>query len=312
MTYMNRASGYVTRIMLSLVLLISISSVQAVQNSNQAGGLPTLKKAVNKLQVDLSNVELIQGPQGPVGSVGEQGAEGPAGNATVGPQGPIGNTGAKGVDGFGFDGAAGVQGLQGPVGPRGIAAKGRSGIAWMSFYGKQNLNADINSYDGYIPDREIYFNLQESSNQQDIDVVTYWVDSEFAAKRKTTEITLTDPNGIYRIAWQATFIIDDGFFDPGCPGCEFNLEVSIVGDDHQQWFDGSSNYVTMSGSSIVTGKYSKASLRARGSYHGYSKTLCTINDDCDDEKSYQWTGESAKAYPEIFVKSAFMTVQRLN
>lgn len=318
MIHMNRSSGYIARIVLSLILLISIGSVQAnnsdKKKSNQAGGLPALKKAVKKLQVDLSNVELISGAQGPAGSVGEQGAEGPAGNDTVGPQGPIGNIGPKGDDGLGLAGPAGIQGLQGPAGPRGIAAEGRSGIAWMSFYGKQNLETDFNDYDSYIPDRAIYFTSQQNSQQDDIEIVTYWFEEEFAANRKTTEVNLSDPDGIYRISWQATFIIDDDLFDRGCTSCEFNLEVSIVGESHQQWFDGSANYVTMSGSTIVTGEYSGASLKARGSYHGYDEILCgaLFDDDCDDEEGNQWFGDSERPYPEIFLKSAFMTVQRLN
>jgi hypothetical protein len=297
MIHMNRLSGFTPRILLTLLLLLSIGSVAANdknKNSNQAGGLPALKEAVKQLQVDLSNVELISGTQGPTGVVGEQGAVGPTGSTTVGAQGPIGLNGPKGPDGIAIEGPEGEQGLEGVSGPQGPAAEGRSGIAWASFYGYlQNLEEESYDY-GYYPSRDIKFSSFQSSQQADIDI-------------NARTVHLTDPDGIYRISWQITFFVDDNFLAE-CAGCEFNIEVAY---SYKQWIEDNSGYVTMSGSKILIGQ-NEFELHAEGSYHGYDEILCEINGDCEEEEASQWHGEQQRAYPDMYVKSAFLTAQRLN
>jgi hypothetical protein len=94
---------------LVIALLFSVNMVLAKDEPN---GTPfsVIWKAINNLQQQIANIQLLPGPQGPQGEQGIQG-----------PQGIQGEPGSKGDTGE--QGPAGETGLQGEPGPAGVPGK---------------------------------------------------------------------------------------------------------------------------------------------------------------------------------------------
>lgn len=102
-------------------VMLFAGSIQVTNAGNQSNPFRSLWKAVQRLQDQINNIELIPGPPGeagPQGQPGPMGLQGLTGN--TGPQGPAGINGTNGIDGVnGAPGPQGLQGIQGPTGPSG-------------------------------------------------------------------------------------------------------------------------------------------------------------------------------------------------
>lgn len=108
---------------LSIGLAAAVLVFTGTMRSTNASGNPfaPLWEAIQGLQDQIDNLDLIPGPQGETGPQGDQGPIGLQGlQGEVGPQGPAGINGTNGIDGVdGIQGPQGLQGIQGLPGPSG-------------------------------------------------------------------------------------------------------------------------------------------------------------------------------------------------
>lgn len=185
-------------------------------------GLPALKDAVKKLQVDLINIELTPGPQGLAGVPGERGPEGPVGPdgaAIVGPQGVTGPAGLAGASHTGY------QGIQGPVGPEGPQGQPGSttpsAVVYASDYKKGNPSTTRDFAFPLYRGRVALLNYDSSGEQisgdeivirrLEIPMCSYPVRAGPGEcygnyiYRPATVFEIREPGGQYLVTWNATF-----------------------------------------------------------------------------------------------------------
>lgn len=105
---------------LSIGLVAAVLVFTGTMRLANAAGDPftPLWNAIQGLQDQIDNLDLIPGPQGETGPQGDPGPIGPQGpQGEVGPQGPAGTNGTNGLNGVnGTQGPQGLQGIQGPAG----------------------------------------------------------------------------------------------------------------------------------------------------------------------------------------------------
>jgi hypothetical protein len=143
-----------TALVAVLVMNLAVVATMAVK-PDETNPIDAIWAAIEGLQEQITNIQLIPGPQGPVGPIGPQGEIGPMGpqgpqgetgpQGPVGPQGeigPIGPIGPQGPQGeTGSTGPAGPQGETGPVGPQGpIGPQGETGLQGPA--GPQGIQGD--------------------------------------------------------------------------------------------------------------------------------------------------------------------------
>ena len=82
-----------TALVAVLLMNLAVVATMAVK-PDEPNPLEAIWAAIQDLQYQITNIQLIPGPQGPAGPTGPQGETGP-----MGPQGPQGETGPQGPQG---------------------------------------------------------------------------------------------------------------------------------------------------------------------------------------------------------------------
>ncbi len=89
------------KVIISVVAIVLLLGVTRVSADSLPLELRKIWKAIERLEQQIRNIQLIPGPQGPAGPQGEQGVAGPTGAQGVpGEQGEVGPMGPQGMPGI--------------------------------------------------------------------------------------------------------------------------------------------------------------------------------------------------------------------
>jgi hypothetical protein len=241
--FLNKSIITISSLMAVLFIFTTMPTYAEDKHSNKKG-LPDLKKTVEKLQVDLINIELTPGPQGLIGAAGEIGQTGPVGPVGKSIQGPRGLTGPEGPMG---ESIIGIQGPEGQVGPAGPQGEPGSTAPSAVVYAEDYVSGDpTNTRDFAFPmnrGRVALLNHDSSGNEQfGEEIVIRTLPVPFCTGlparagpgecyypyvyRDSTVFEIREDGGQYLVTWTATFfgVGDDLGDDPD----ELTLSVGVV------------------------------------------------------------------------------------
>lgn len=195
-------------LLLMSVFLVSLYTVVGMAVTPEGKPFDAIWAAIEDLQAQIDEIELIPGPQG---ETGPQGPEGPAGpEGSQGPAGPEGPEGPQGPAGpAGSEGPAGPQGPEGPQGPAGPAGS----PDWYTCH--EYVDRDVS------PREEIIMWLHFDSGPGTSTVLIYFSAVIFSWEPTRIELHLQlDPwteavlieenHGTHTFYMQGTFFVDEG------------------------------------------------------------------------------------------------------
>lgn len=135
----------------AVIVGVSLGGYVLASPSPNGDPFQAIWDAINSLEQQIANIQLIPGPQGESGPQGLQGE--------VGPMGPQGEQGSRGEQGL-----SGIQGPQGERGPQGIP-----GISFHLYDGSNqdlgvlisaNVYDNLKRYTTYLPSLGVLANLE--------------------------------------------------------------------------------------------------------------------------------------------------------